>query len=70
MVRSDPRRGKETAGLSEQVFAWAIIAEKYHADEISKEEYDRWRYYYLQYDDTQITETVPSQAFSDPWSSI
>ncbi len=27
--------------------------------------YDKWRYNYPQYDDTQITATVPSQEFSD-----
>ena len=42
---------------------WAIIAEKYHAGKI--DEYDKWRYYYPQYDDTQITAKVPSQELSD-----
>ena len=65
LFRIDPRRGKEAAQLSEQVSAWAAIAEKYHAGEISREEYDNWRYYYPEYDDTQITAKVPSQELSD-----
>ena len=65
LFRIDPRRGKEAARLSEQVSAWAIIAEKYHAGEISKDEYDKWRYYYPEFDDTQITAKVPSQELSD-----
>ena len=33
--------------------------------EITQEEYDRWRYYYPQYDDTLITAKVPFQELSD-----
>jgi hypothetical protein len=47
------------------VCAWAPVAEKYCAGEIRKDEYDKWRYYYPQYDDTQITAKVPSQELSD-----
>ena len=47
------------------VCAGASAAEKYRAGEISKEEYDRWRYNYPQYDDTQIWAKVPSKEFSD-----
>ena len=47
------------------VNAWATAAEKYRAGEISRDEYDRWRYNYPQYDDTQITARVPSRELSD-----
>ena len=47
------------------VCAWAPVAEKYRAGEIRKDECDKWRYYYPQYDDTQITAKVPSQELSD-----
>ena len=60
-----PRKGKEAARISEMVYAWAPVAENYRAGEISKEEYDKWRYNYPQYDDTQITAKVPSQELSD-----
>ena len=65
LFRIDPRRSKEAAELSEQAFAWAVVAEKYRTGEITKDEYDRWRYYYPQYDDTQITAKVPFQELSD-----
>ena len=65
VFRIDPRKGKDAAQISEMVYAWAPVAEKYRAGEISKDDYDKWRYNYPQYDDTMIWETVPSQAFSD-----
>jgi transcriptional regulator with XRE-family HTH domain len=65
LFRIDPRKGKDAARISELVCAWAAVAEKYHAGEISRGEYDKWRYYYPQYDDTQITAKVPSQELSD-----
>ncbi len=65
LFRIDPRKGKDAARISEMVFAWASVAEKYHAGEISKDDYDKWRYNYPQYDDTQIWAKVPSQELSD-----
>lgn len=65
VFRIDPRKGKDAAYISELVCAWATIAEKYHAGEISRDEYDKWRYYYPQYDDTQIIAKVPPQELSD-----
>lgn len=60
-----PRKGKGAARVSEMVYALAPVAEKYRAGEISKDEYDKWRYNYPQYDDSQITAKVPSQELSD-----
>ena len=65
LFRIDPRKGKDATLISELVCAWAAIAKKYHAGEISRDEYDKWRYYYPQYDDTQITAKVPSQELND-----
>ena len=65
LFRIDPRKGKDAARISELVYAWAAAAEKYRAGEISRDEYDKWRYYYPQYDDTQITAKVSSQELSD-----
>ena len=65
LFRIDPRKGKDAARVSEMVYAWAPVAEKYRAGEISKDEYDKWRYNYPQYDDTQIWAKVPSLEFSD-----
>ncbi len=65
LFRIDPRKGKDAANISEMVCAWASVAEKYRAGEISKDDYDKWRYNYPQYDDTQIWAKVPSQELSD-----
>ena len=65
LLHIDPRKGKDAARIYELVCAWAAVAEKYRAGEISRDEYDKWRYYYPQYDDTQITTKVPSQELSD-----
>ncbi len=65
LFRIDSRKGKDAARISEMVCAWASVAEKYRAGEISKDDYDKWRYNYPQYDDTQIWAKVPSQELSD-----
>lgn len=45
--------------------AWAEQAEKFRSGEISKEEYDRWRYRFPEFDTTQRWAKVPSQELSD-----
>ena len=65
VFRIDPRRGREAARISEMVCAWAPVAEKYRAGEITKEEYDKWRYNYPKYDSSRIWVQVPSQELSD-----
>ena len=64
-LRLDPRKGKDAAELSEMLNAWAKQAEKYHNGDISREDYDKWRYNYPKYDETSGYVKVPSQALSD-----
>ena len=45
-IRLDKNRGVEYLSLLERFTAWQKEAEKYRNGEISKEEYDRWRYKY------------------------
>ena len=45
--------------------AWADQAEKLKNGEISKDQYDHWRYTFPAEDTTQIWAKVPSQALSD-----
>ena len=53
------------------LYAWKEQADKLQAaamletGEISKEDYDKWRYHYPEFDTTQIWAKVPSQALSD-----
>ena len=64
-MRVDSRKGKDAAELSEMINAWAEQAEKYRKGDISREDYDKWRYNYPKYDETSGYVKVPSQAFSD-----
>ena len=45
-IRLDKNRGTSYISLLERFTAWQKEAEKYRNGEISKEEYDRWRYTY------------------------
>ena len=64
-MRVDPRKGKDAAELSEMRSAWAEQAEKYHNGDISRENYDKWRYNYPKYDENSGYVKVPSQGLSD-----
>ena len=64
-MRVDPRKGKDAAELSKMLNAWAEQAEKYHNGDISREDYDKWRYNYPKYDETSGFVKVPSQQLSD-----
>ncbi len=65
LLHFNPRKGRDASNISEMVNAWAAVAEKYRAGELTRDEYDRWRYNYPQYDDTQIWGRVPSRELSD-----
>ena len=58
-------KGKESYELLQMLYAWREQADKLSAGEISKDDYDRWRYYYPKYDTTQLWTKVPSQELSD-----
>ena len=47
-IRLDKNRGTAYISLLKQFSAWQKEAEKYRNGEISKEEYDKWRYTYPQ----------------------
>lgn len=64
-MRVDSRKGKDAAELSEMINAWAEQAEKYRKGDISREDYDKWRYNYPKYDASSGFVKVPSQQFSD-----
>ena len=64
-IYADPKKGTDAAELSEMLNAWAEQAEKYHDGDISREDYDKWRYNYPKYDETSRYVKVPSQELSD-----
>ena len=52
--------------LHRMLAAWGEVASKLKAGEITKEEYDRWRYHYPEFDTTgQWHKITPSQELSD-----
>ena len=57
-----------SARLHEILCSWQQAAAMLEVDEISKEDYDKWRYHYPEFDTTQICAKIPSQQFSD-WFS-
>ena len=56
-IRLDKNRGTSYISLLERFTAWQKEAEKYRNGEISKEEYDQWRYTYPKIE-TQRTKRV------------
>lgn len=64
-MRVDPRKGNDAAELSEMLNAWAEQAEKYRNGDISREDYDKWRYNYPKYDENSGYVKAPSQGLSD-----
>ena len=58
-------KGKDAHELLKMLYAWKEQADKLSSEEISKEEYDNWRYHYPKFDTTQRWAKVPSQELSD-----
>lgn len=64
-LKVDIRKNKDSARLHEMLCAWRQANAMLKAGEITQEEYDRWRYYYPELDNTQRWVKVPSQGSSD-----
>ncbi len=64
-LRLDKSRGSTYVGMLEMLMAWNEQAKKLKAGEITKEEYDQWRYRYPEFDTMQRWAKVPSQELSD-----
>lgn len=64
-LKVDVRKNKDSARLHEMLCSWQQAAAMLKAEEITQEEYDRWRYRYPEFDTTQRWVKVPSQALSD-----
>lgn len=64
-LRINKDKGHTTYDLLKMLTAWQEQSVKLATGEISKEDYDRWRYYYPKYDTTQMWAKVPSQELSD-----
>ena len=64
-LKVNKNKGKDAAELLKMLYAWKEQADKLSSEEISREEYDRWRYNYPMFDTTQHWTKVPSQELSD-----
>ena len=65
-LKVNVRKNKDAAQLHEMLCAWRQAAAMLEAGEISKEDYDKWRYYYPEYDTSgQWHKITPSQELSD-----
>ena len=62
----DVRQNKDAAHLHEMLCSWREQAAKLEAGEISKEDYDKWRYHYPDLDTSALRQKVgPSQGLRD-----
>ncbi len=64
-LRLDKANRKVYDDMLRMLSAWQEQAAKLDAGEITKEEYDQWRYRYPEFDTTQRWVKVPSQELSD-----
>ena len=65
-LRVNIRKGRDAEQLSQMLSAWQKQSARLSAGEISREEYDRWRYHYPDLDTSgQWHKVTPSQELSD-----
>jgi hypothetical protein len=64
-LKVDSSQGKDAAEFHKMLCTWKEQAAKLAAGEITKEDYDNWRYHYPEFDTTQHWGKVPSQELSD-----
>lgn len=64
-LKVDTSKGKEAHELLKLLYTWKEQADKLSSGEISKDDYDTWRYHYPEFDTTQIWAKVPSQELND-----
>ena len=60
-LKVDVRKSKDAARLHEMLCSWQQAAAMLEAGEISKEDYDKWRYHYPEFDKAQTYVKVPPQ---------
>ena len=58
-------KGKAAEELLQMLTAWQEQAAKLSAEEISREDYDQWRYSYPKFDTTQRWANIPSKELSN-----
>ena len=64
-LKVDVWKNKDAARLHEMLCPWQRSEAMLEAGGISKEDYDKWRYHYSEFDKAQRWKVVPSQGLSD-----
>lgn len=64
-LKVDVRKNKDAARLHEMLCSRQQAAAMLEACKISKEDYDKWRYHYPEFDKTKCWAKVPSQELSN-----
>lgn len=64
-LKPDQSKGRQAEEAAKIFSAWRQEAAKLESGEITKEEYDKWRYRYPEFDTPQRWAKVPSKEFSD-----
>ncbi len=60
-LKVDVRKNKDAAQLHEMLCSWQQAAAMLEAGEISKEDYDKWRYHYPEFEKDQHYVKMPPQ---------
>lgn len=63
-------KSKNAAELLKLLSAWKEQADKLSAEEISKKEYDQWRYNYPKFDNSQHWAKIPSKELGDSLAEV
>ena len=64
-LKLDKSNGRIYDEMGQMLIAWLEQAKKLETEEITKEQYDQWRYRYPEFDTTQHWAKMPSQELSD-----
>lgn len=64
-LKVNKSKGKEAYELLKILHAWKEQSDKLNTEEISTEDYDKWRYYYPELDTTHLCAKIPSQELSN-----
>ena len=64
-LKIDTSKGKEAYELLKMLYTWKEQADKLSSGEVSRDEYDTWRYHYPEFDTTQFSAKVLPQELSD-----
>lgn len=59
-----------SSSIEKPLVAWTEQSKKYKSGEISKDEYDQWRYNFPKFDEVQKWVKTPSQWISDAFLDI